>query len=128
MKKIIVLVFIFLNTFIFAQNYDTKAEFPGGENAFQKEFMRMVHSYVDTNIYAVNGKFTFIIEVDEAEKMSNMKVYPRVRNYEEFLEDMTFAMKKIKKKWKPATKDGEPILYNHIFEINFTTDYADHGD
>ena len=128
MKKSIILGFIFFSTFIFSQNYDTKAEFPGGQNAFQKEFMRMVHSYVDTNIYAVNGKFTFIIEVDEAGKMSNMKVYPRVRNYEEFLQDMTFAMKKIKKKWKPATKDGKLISSNHIFEIDFTTDYADHGD
>lgn len=128
MKKLICLVFIFLNTLIFAQNYDTKAEFPGGQNAFQNEFMRMVDSYVDTNIYAVNGKFTFIIEVDEAGKMSNLKVHPKVRNYEEFLQDMTFAMKKIKKKWKPATKDGKPIPYNHIFEITFITDYSDHGD
>ena len=77
---------------------DSKAEFPGGQDAFRKEFMRMVYAYVDMTAYAVNGKFSFILTIDEKGKMSELKIYPKVRNDEEFKQDMNFAMKRIKKK------------------------------
>jgi len=105
-----------------------QAEFPGGEKAFREEFMKMVHAYFDISAYAVNGKFSFIITIDEKGKPSDLKVYPKVRNSEEFIQDMTFALKRIKKKWKPAIKDGVPISSNRIIEINFSSDHADHGD
>lgn len=101
----------------------TKAEFPGGMEAFRKEFMTMVYGYVDVTAYAVNGPFSFIITIDEKGKMSELVIYPKVKNDEEFVQDMTFAMKK----WKPATIDGKPISSNINF-TNFTTDHADHGD
>jgi len=128
MKRVCFVLCILFSVFSYSQILDTKAEFPGGENAFKNEFMKMVHSYVDTSIYAVNGKFTFVIEINGSGIMTSLKIYPRVRNYEEFIQDMEFAMKKIKKRWKPATKQGKPVSSNYIFEINFTTDYADHGD
>jgi len=126
MRKAIIIFFTSCSFLLFSQQ--TKAEFPGGTNAFQKEFMQMVHAYVDTKIYAVDGKFTFIVEIDEAGKMANLKIFPKVRNHEEFLQDMNFALKRIKKKWKPATENGIPKKSTFAFEINFTTDYADHGD
>ena len=46
----------------------TKAEFPGGMEAFRKEFMTMVYGYVDVTAYAVNGPFSFIITIDEKGK------------------------------------------------------------
>lgn len=105
-----------------------QAEFPGGENAFRNEFMKMVHGYFDITAYAVNGKFSFIITIDEQGKPSDLQIYPKVKNDEEFRQDMTFAMKRIKKKWKPAIKDGVPISSNRIIEINFSSDHADHGE
>ncbi len=105
-----------------------QAEFPGGENAFRNEFMRMVHAYFDISAYAVNGKFSFIITIDKFGKPSELQIYPKVKNDEEFRQDMTFAMKRIKKKWKPAMKDGVPVSSNRIIEINFSSDHADHGD
>ena len=126
MRKLGLFIFFTFSILLAAQTRD--AEFPGGKSAFQKEFMRMVHSYVDVHVYSVDGKFTFIIEIDAAGRMTGLKVYPRVRNYEEFRQDMEFAMKKIKKKWKPALKDGVPVKSTFLFEINFTTDYADHGE
>ena len=105
-----------------------QAEFPGGENAFRNEFMKMVHGYFDITAYAVNGKFSFIITIDENGKPSELQIYPKVKNDEEFRQDMTFAMKRIKKKWKPTIKDGVPISSNRIIEINFSSDHADHGD
>ena len=104
---------------------DSKAEFPGGQTAFRKEFMKMVHAYVDITAYAVNGKFSFVLTIDEKGKMSKLKIYPKVRNDEEFKQDMDFAMKRIKKKWKPAIKNGIPVNSNIIFEINFTSDHSD---
>jgi len=105
---------------------DSKAEFPGGQDAFRKEFMRMVYAYVDMTAYAVNGKFSFILTIDEKGKMSELKIYPKVRNDEEFKQDMNFAMKRIKKKWKPAIKNGVPVSSNIIFDINFSSEHADH--
>ena len=128
MKKFIVLFFVFLNTLLFAQNYDTKAEFPGGQNAFRNEFMKMVHGYVDITAYAVNGKFSFVLTIDEKGKMSELKIYPKVKDDENFKQDMNFVMKRIKKKWKPAIQNGTPVSSNIIFEINFSSEHADHGD
>lgn len=56
----------------------TKAEFPKGNSAFQSEFMRMVYAY--TKIYEINSKITFVINIDEIGKMSNLKIYSKVRN------------------------------------------------
>jgi hypothetical protein len=33
-----------------AENYQ-KAEFPGGDEAFRKEFMNMVHAYIDHSCF-----------------------------------------------------------------------------
>jgi hypothetical protein len=104
---------------------DQKAEFPGGQNAFKNEFMKMVYAYVDITAYAVNGKFSFVLTIDEKGKMSELKIYPKVRNDEEFKQDMNFAMKRIKKKWKPAIKNGVPVSSNIIFDINFTSEHSD---
>lgn len=104
---------------------DSKAQFPGGQTAFRKEFMKMVHAYVDITAYAVNGKFTFVLTIDEKGKMSELKIYPKVKFDEEFKQDMDFAMKRIKKKWTPAVKNGVPVSSNIIFQINFTSDHAD---
>ncbi|MFY7814076.1 MAG: hypothetical protein ACOVRK_02680 [Chryseobacterium taeanense] len=45
------------------ENYQ-KAEFPGGDEAFQKEFMNMVHAYIDIALYAIQGQVTFILNID----------------------------------------------------------------
>lgn len=104
---------------------NAKAEFPGGPTAFRNEFMRMAYAYVDVNAYAVNGKFSFVLTIDEKGKMSDLKIYPKVRNDEEFKQDMNFAMKRIKKKWKPAIQKGLPVSSEIIFEINFSTEHSD---
>ena len=104
---------------------DSKAEFPGGETAFRKEFMKMVHAYVDITAYAVNGKFSFVLIIDEKGKMSELKIYPKVRNDEEFRQDMTFAMNRIKKKWKPAIRNGVPVESRYLFNINFSSEHSD---
>ena len=132
MKKILFFISLIFGIFVYTQdvtnNIYNRPEFPGGENAFREEFMRMVHGYVDVRVYAVNGLFTFNISIDETGKMKLLDVIPKVRNSEDFQKDMEFAMKRIKKKWKPAIQNGIPIKSKYILKINFTTDHADHGD
>ncbi len=136
MKKYLFLIFCLCSGFHFSQTKEQteaaqlnqQAEFPGGEKAFRDEFMKMVHAYFDITAYAVNGKFSFIITIDEKGKPSDLQIYPKVKYDEEFRQDMTFAMKRIKKKWEPAMKDGVPISSNRIIEINFSSDHADHGE
>ena len=138
MRKIVSVLLILISEFGFSQtteNKDTtkfisakKAEFPGGDEAFAKEFLYMVYAYIDLNMYAVNGKFTFLFDIDEKGKTSNLQIAPKVKNDDMFRDDMQFAMKKVKTKWKPAIKDGVPVKSRYILTINFTTDHFDHGD
>lgn len=133
-------VFAFLCSFLcFSQNsktvkdsvkihYTENAQFPGGDDKFRSEFHKMIHSYIDLGQYAVNGIFDFILNIDEKGKISKVDVFPKVKNSDMFSDDMTFAVKKIKTKWKPAQKDGIPIKSNYIIKINFTSDHFDYGD
>lgn len=135
MKKI-VFFFIFLSSFATAQVvnsedqpkmiYTEKAQFPGGEEAFRAEFFKMVHGYIDLRQYAVNGVFYFSFKIDPNGKIKKLDVSPKVKNSEMFIDDMLFAMKKVKGKWKPAQRDGKPIESNYILSINFISDHFDH--
>lgn len=133
MKKLYIILFFGINIFCFSQtstqsgvtqNYQ-KAQFPGGDEGFIDEFLKMIHAYIDLRHYAVNGKFTFIFDVDEKGKISDLDVVPKVKNSEMFIDDMNFAIKKVKKKWQPALKDGQPISSKKIISINFTSDHTD---
>lgn len=138
MNKILLFFAVFIGILSFAQqkntnnsiktNYTQRAEFPGGDGAFKKEFFKMVHAYIDLGQYAVNGQFTFIFNIDEKGKISNLNIVPKVKNSEMFIDDMQFSMKKVKTKWKPALKDNVPTKSNYILKINFTSDHFDHGD
>ncbi|WDF47221.1 energy transducer TonB [Chryseobacterium sp. KACC 21268] len=133
MRTFLLIITLLISIPAFSQSENTKttlteyskAEFPGGQTVFRNEFMKMVYAYVDITAYAVNGKFTFVLTIDEKGKMSELKIYPKVKNDEEFKQDMEFAMKRIKKKWKPAIQNGTPVSSNIVFEINFSSDHAD---
>lgn len=134
MKHLLLMIALSFSTAYYSQTetpqektlINSKAEYPGGQEVFRNEFMRMVYAYVDLTAYAVNGKFSFIITIDKNGKMSEMKIYPKVKFDEEFRQDMNFAMKRLKKKWKPAIQNGVPVSSNIIFDINFSSEHADH--
>ncbi|SDJ70887.1 energy transducer TonB [Chryseobacterium jejuense] len=137
MKKHIVILFLFMGFIGYSQQSQSpkedvvgsqNAEFPGGDEAFTKEFLEMIHAYIDLKKYAVNGKFVFVFDVSTNGKVDNLDVLPKVKNSEMFIDDMRFAIKKVKKKWKPAMKDGQPVVSKKIIKINFTSDHFDHGD
>lgn len=53
-----------------------KAEFSDGDETFQKEFMNMVHAYIDMALYAVQGKVTFIFNIDPKGRISLINGIP----------------------------------------------------
>ncbi|MCS4303557.1 energy transducer TonB [Chryseobacterium sp. BIGb0232] len=137
MKQTILIVLLFFGFMGYSQESQApkekvmtsqNVEFPGGDDAFAKEFLQMVHSYIDLGKYAVNGQFVFVFDVNTSGKIENLDVLPKVKNSEMFIDDMKFAIKKVKKKWKPAVKDGQPVVSKKIIKINFTSDHFDHGD
>ncbi|MCT2408373.1 energy transducer TonB [Chryseobacterium antibioticum] len=101
--------------------YTQKAEFPGGDEAFRKQFMDMLHAYVDAQSYAINGKVTFVINIAPNGKMDRLDILPKIKNSEMFVDDVKYAMKKIKGKWKPAMKDNTPVDSKMIVKVNFST-------
>ncbi|MDR2237499.1 MAG: energy transducer TonB [Chryseobacterium sp.] len=103
------------------QPYTQKAEFPGGDAAFSKQFMNMLHAYVNAENYAINGTVTFVINIDKNGKMDRLDILPKIKNSEMFIDDVKYALKKVKGKWKPAMKDGVPVESKYIFRVNFTT-------
>ncbi|SEH42192.1 energy transducer TonB [Chryseobacterium culicis] len=103
-----------------------KAEFPGGDDAFRKEFLNMVHAYIDVALYAIKGEVTFVFNIDPKGKIDKVDILPRFKNDETFIDDMKFAAKKVKGKWKPATKNGVPVDSKTIMKIRFDNHTYDH--
>ena len=103
-----------------------KAEFPGGEDAFRKEFLKMVYAYIDVALYAIKGEVTFIFNIDPKGKIDKVDILPKFKNSETFIDDMKFAAKKVKGKWTPATKNGVPVDYKTIMKIRFDNNAYDH--
>ncbi|KQT24611.1 hypothetical protein ASG22_11500 [Chryseobacterium sp. Leaf405] len=108
-----------------SENYQ-KAEFPGGDEAFQKEFMNMVHAYIDMALYTIQGKVTFVFNIDPKGKFNNIDVLPKFKNNEMFIDDMKYATKKVKGKWKPATKNGVAVDSKFVMRVNFDNNGYDH--
>ncbi|MCF2221117.1 energy transducer TonB [Chryseobacterium sp. PS-8] len=108
-----------------AESYQ-KAEFPGGDQAFQKEFMNMVHAYIDMALYAIQGKVTFVFNIDAKGKISQIDVLPKFKNNEMFIDDMKYAAKKVKGKWTPAKKNGVPVDSKFVMKVNFSNNTYDH--
>ncbi len=103
-----------------------KAEFPGGDDAFRKEFLNMVHAYIDVALYAIKGEVTFVFNIDPKGKVDKVDILPKFKNSETFIDDMKYAAKKVKGKWKPATKNGVPVDSKMIMKIRFDNNTYDH--
>jgi len=108
-----------------SENYQ-KAQFPGGDEAFQKEFMNMVHAYIDMALYTIQGKVTFVFNIDPKGKINNIDVLPKFKNNEMFIDDMKYATKKVKGKWKPAIKNGVAVDSKFVMRVNFDNNGYDH--
>ncbi|MCS3867651.1 hypothetical protein J3D55_000567 [Chryseobacterium ginsenosidimutans] len=134
-KYLLILPLLFSSGKVFSQetavqaqqtstNYH-KAEFPGGNEAFQKEFMNMVHAYIDIALYAIQGKVTFIFNIDTKGKIDRIDVLPKFKDNEMFIDDIKYAAKKVKGKWSPATQNGVAVDSKFVMKVNFSHDVYD---
>lgn len=88
--------------------------------------MNMVHAYIDMALYAIQGKVTFVFNIDSRGKISQIDVLPKFKNNEMFIDDMKYAAKKVKGKWTPAKKNGVPVDSKFVMKVNFSTNTYDH--
>lgn len=84
MKQIICLLFLLLlSSKGFAQekqnmteaNSSQTASYPGGDQAFADDFLKMVYAYTDIHQYSVNGKFFFVFDVTKKEGFPILMFY-----------------------------------------------------
>lgn len=102
-----------------------RAQFPGGDAAFNRELFKYISAYVDRETYVVNGNFYIQIEIDADGKAQQIEIHPKVANSELFLRDLKFAIRKIKKSWIPATCDASEIPSKIRITMNFVSEGAD---
>jgi hypothetical protein len=123
-KYLVVVLLLFLGFKGFSQ--ETKAEYEGGNAVFANKFMEMLYAYVDVQSYAIEGTVTYIINVDKTGKASHLDIIPKIKNGDMFVDDSQYALKKVKGKWKPATKDGIAVSSKYIMKVNFKSNTYDH--
>ena len=102
-----------------------RAQFDGGDAAFNRELFRYISAYVDKEIYVINGTFYLQMEIDKEGKVKSLDVNPKVENSEGFLRDLKFAVRKIKKNWTPSKCDERPVDSKIRIKLNFVTESID---
>lgn len=133
-KYLLLLLLLCIGIKSFSQNtspvvvasYTQRAKFSGGDETFRKQFIDMLYAYVDTRSYAINGEMTFLINISSEGKMNKLDVVPKIKNSEMFIDDVKYAMKKIKGKWTPAMYGDAPVDSKIIIKVNFSTNAYDH--
>lgn len=102
-----------------------RAQFEGGDAAFNRELFRYISAYVDREIYVVNGTFFLQMDIDKQGKVTGLNVIPKVENSEGFLRDLKFAVRKIKKNWTPSKCNEIPVDSKIRIKLNFVTESID---
>lgn len=106
-------------------NNPTYAEFPGGEQKFKEVLAQNMVSYLDNDVYAVNGIFSFEFGIDSKGVMKTFEVKPSVQNGAMFYKDLQFIVKRLPGNWKAATCNGENIDSKLRLKIDFRTENID---
>ena len=102
-----------------------RAQFDGGDSAFNRELFKYISTYVDKEIYVVNGTFFLNINIDENGKITSLDITPKVENSGLFLRDLIYAVKKIKKSWTPSKCDNVSVVSKIRIKMNFVTESTD---
>ena len=118
------LLFAFVTTFSQIKNWDVDPYYKEGSDKYFAEFRRAI-TYVHQD-YTVFGKMTFSVFVDDKGVAKIVDVKPKVKNYDLFLTDINYVLRKKNKKWIAAQKDNKPVSSNYTFIINFNTEVYDH--
>lgn len=102
-----------------------RAQFEGGDAAFNRELFKYISAYIDKEIYAVNGTFFLNLNIDAYGKITDLDITPKVANSELFLKDLKFAVKKIRNSWTPSKCNNLAIPSRLRIKLNFVSESVD---
>ncbi|MBS1549019.1 MAG: hypothetical protein JSS94_04015 [Bacteroidetes bacterium] len=97
------------------------AEFEGGAYTFKKLLTNFMYDYLNTDMYKLNGDFTFIITIDEKGNIIQSEGSPKIQNSHYFFDDMQYIFRRIKQKWTPAKCQEIPTTSQVKININFSS-------
>ncbi|AQY21857.1 energy transducer TonB [Riemerella anatipestifer] len=105
-------------------NYE-HARFEGGDALFSKDLAKYLVVYLDKDTYYAKGLFSINLEIDEKGRVGKTEVLPRLKNDDYFQTDVRYAIKRVKKAWKPATCNGIPVKSNIKIKTLFSPEFYD---
>ncbi|KQT24610.1 hypothetical protein ASG22_11495 [Chryseobacterium sp. Leaf405] len=97
------------------------ANFEGGIPAYKETLRKYMYVYLNTDFYVLNGDFTFTLTIDQKGKITNIEGSPKVSNSQIFFEDMKYVVRRIKKNWIPATRNGQPVTSQVKIKMNLSS-------
>ncbi|WP_209388684.1 hypothetical protein [Chryseobacterium sp. RR2-3-20] len=101
------------------------ASFEGGAAAYKEILSKYMYTYLNSDFYTLSGDFTFTLTIDAMGKVVDVTGEPKVLNSEVFFDDMQYIVRRIKKNWKPAMCNGEPVKSEMKLKMNFSSLSAD---
>ena len=134
MKKLVLLISIFLPTLFFAQNVkndnavagenaeyefsqlDVQPEFPDGNNGLAKYLSENIKYPKKALKNGISGKVFVQFVIDKTGKVTNVNA---VRGVEKSLDKEAVKVVKSMPRWKPGMKGGEPVAVRYTIPINF---------
>ena len=103
----------------------TPASFEGGATAYKSILTKYMYTYLNSDIYSLNGDFSFTLTIDENGKVIDVQGAPKIQFSEVFFDDMRYVVRRIKKNWTPAKCDDKPVLSYIKLKMNFSSVTAD---
>ncbi|MDQ8142535.1 hypothetical protein [Chryseobacterium sp. CFS15] len=101
------------------------ASFEGGAAAYKEILRKYMYTYLNSDFYTLTGDFTFTLTIDAMGKVVDVIGEPKVLNSEVFFDDMQYVVRRIKKDWKPAMCNGQPVKSEMKLKMSFSSLSAD---
>ncbi len=97
------------------------AQFEGGVSAYKAMLSKYMYNYLNSDLYKLNGTFSFTITIDEKGRVTELKSAPNVPNSKYFFDDMEYIFRRIKKNWTPAQCNGQPVSSQVKIKMKFSS-------
>jgi len=101
------------------------ASFEGGAAAYKEILRKYMYTYLNSDFYTLTGDFTFTLTIDAMGKVVDVTGEPKVLNSEVFFDDMQYVVRRIKKDWKPAMCNDQPVKSEMKMKMSFSSLSAD---
>ena len=101
------------------------ASFEGGAAAYKEILRKYMYTYLNSDFYTLTGDFTFTLTIDAMGKVVDVTGEPKVLNSEVFFDDMQYVVRRIKKDWKPAMCNRQPVKSEMKLKMSFSSLSAD---